>query len=55
VYWSVWVLAAFRVYRAGVWGGEGEEGFFLWALGFQKFVKDFIGKHGVVVIQMVAG
>jgi len=53
-YWSVWVLTAFRVWRAAVWGGEGEEGV-LWAVGFQKVVEDFTGKYGVVVIQMVVG
>jgi len=33
-----------------VWGG-GEGG--LWVVGFQEGVKDFIGKYGVVAIQMV--
>ena len=54
VYWNVWVLTTFRVWRAGVGGGEGERGV-LWAVGFQEGVKDFIGKYGVVVIQMVVG
>ena len=28
---------------------------FLWAVGFQEGVKDFIGKYGMVVIQMILG
>jgi len=51
VYWSVWVLAAFRVWWARMWGGGGV----LWAVGFQEGVKDYNGKCGVVVIQMVVG
>ena len=53
MYWSVWVLTTFRVWRArvGGWGG-GDGG--LWAVGFQEGVKDFIGKYGMV-IQMVVG
>jgi len=35
-------------------GAKGEEGV-LWAVSFQKVVKDFSGKYGVVVIQMVVG
>ena len=31
-----------------MWGGG-----FLWAVGFQEGVKDFIGEYGVVVIQIL--
>jgi len=28
---------------------------FLWVVGFQEGVKDYIGKYGVVVIEMAVG
>jgi len=28
---------------------------FLWAVGFQEGAKDYIGKYGVVVVEMVFG
>ena len=50
VYWNVRVLTAFRVWRA-----EGLGWGFFWVVGFQEGVKDYIGKYGVVVIEMFVG
>jgi len=42
--WSVWVFDRFQ-------GAVG----WLWAVGFEECVKDYIGKYEVVVIEMVVG
>ena len=48
MYWSVWVFDCFQGVEGWGWG-------FLWVVGFQEGVKDYIGKYGVVVIGMVVG
>jgi hypothetical protein len=53
VYWSVWVFDSFQGVEGRGGGGWGLG--FLWAVGFQKGVKNYIGKYEVVVIEVVVG